>query len=350
MPDHFTAGALRWGTAETDAEREEVYAFRYTHYFNQLSDAPGVDHVQKRVFSPHDEASALLTGRNSDNDLVIVGTGTRASSSLLPKEWREILQLDRLSALGLDSILIFSRLVERSDCQAGATFLAFFKYSAHYFVARQCAYSIHYCPPALVPLYERLGYRLYGHGHTLRSGLFRLPMILAGADTAYTNRVNPAFARAVSTLAPMGDLARLYAVLPELAALPLCAMSEAERLNAVRRILARTLPDRAIVEKVVPDTAMKPLRHASLLELRVDENPAHHDDVPLIWFLIEGEVSLRHPDGSESRATPGTFLNGHALTSFTALTTGKILVFAPGKPDTAPAQACPSPDFWAELS
>ncbi len=348
MPETFAAGALRWGTAETDAEREEVYAFRYAHYFNQLSDAPGVDHGRKRVYSPHDETSVHLTGRDAAGALAIVGTGTRASTPVLPEEWRKILQLDRLSALGLEDILIYARLVERASCRGGATFLGFFKYSAHYFVARRCAYSIHYCAPALVPLYERLGYRLYGQGQALHSGLFRLPMILAGADTDYSNRVNPAFARAVRGLDPVGDLTLLYAVLPELARAPLCALDEAERLAVVRRVLAGARGASGSAERI-PDEAGPALRRASLLELRAGDSPVHPDDPPLIWFPLEGETRLRHADGGESLAEPGVFLNGHALASFTAVSAGKILAFAPGKPDPAPGRACLPPAFWTAL-
>lgn len=348
MPDTFSSPSLRWGIAETEAERDEVYAFRYAHYFHRLSDAPGVDHAMKRVYSPHDETSVHLTGRAGNGELLIVGTGTRACTPCLPEEWATILHLDRLTPLGLDNILLYSRLVEHTNHRGGPVFPGFFKYSAHYFVARGYAYSIHYCAPALVPLYERLGYRRYGHGHTLHSGLFRLPMILAGADTAHNNRVNPAFAKAVRDLDAAGDLALFHATLPELANPPLCALNEAERLAKVRRILAENLPGSRVEERI-PDAAAKSLRRASLLELRAGESPAHSDDPPLIWFLLAGEARLLHADGGESAANPGNFINGHALAAFTVLSDAKVLAFAPGRPDPAPGRACLTPEFWTEL-
>ncbi len=216
MPDPAPRPPVVWGRAESRAERDEVYAFRYAHYYSGI-DAPGVDHALRRVYLPHDDESILLTGRDTAGKLLITGTGTSAAAQNLPPEWRKLFRLDRLAPLGLDTILIYSRLVSLPERRGGTLFLEFFKYSARYFTERGHACTIHYCAPDLVPLYERLGYRRYAEGYTLSSGLYRIPMILVAADTAYMERVNPAFLQAVRGLAPAGDVTRILAALPELA-------------------------------------------------------------------------------------------------------------------------------------
>jgi hypothetical protein len=217
MSEQGRCAVSDWGIAQSAKECEEVYAFRYAHYFYHHTDAPGVDHAKKRVCFAHDAASVHLTGRNAAGELLIVGTGTRASTPNLPESWRTLLQLDRLSSLDLDKILVFSRLVERESCRGSRIFFKFFQYSARYFCLQGYTFTVHYCPPALTPMYEHLGYRLYGQGLTLYSGLYRVPMILVTFDAAHFSRVSSAFAKATGDLRLEGDLDGVLRVLPELA-------------------------------------------------------------------------------------------------------------------------------------
>lgn len=347
MPEDLELGSLNWGFAETSAEREEVYLFRYAHYYRNLPAAPEVDHKAKRVHLPLDDVSSHLTGRDANGKLIIVGSGTRASTAGIPSEWREIFRLDTLKALDLDRILIFARLVEHEACRGSLVFPVFFRLAAAYFVERGYAYSIHYCAPSLVPLYERVGYRIYGPGYTMRSGLFRVPMILAAADAAYLAGVNPSFAKAVEGAS--ADLEKFRAVLPETQQAPLSAMTGEKRLATIRAALAPNLPPKDAVEERVPDAAVKPLRRASLLALSPGDSPAHPTDQPLVWFILEGEMVLQLHDGSKKRAFPGTFVNGYALSSYSALHTGKVVAFAPCKaPETG--QAILPADFWLSLA
>jgi hypothetical protein len=347
MRDASSPGALRWGVAATAEEREEVCAFRYEHYYRRLPGVAGVDHGTGRVCSQHDEGATHLTGRAADGSLIIVGTGVKASTQCLPPEWRTVLCLDRLSLLNLDKILIFSRLVEHEKFRGGSVFPAFFKYSTRYFVERGYAYGIHYCSPALVPLYELLGYRMYGQGYAIHPGLYRLPMILAVADGMYLKRVNPALAKALSDLAPAGTVDKLRSALPELGDTPLCARRDKDRLAYVRAILASSLP--AGSGASLPDSAARPLRRASLLALRPGDVPAQAMDQPLFWFVLEGEMRLQDRGGKVSTAMPGTFINGYALSSFTAPAGGRVLVFAPPKIPPQIEHAALPADLWRFL-
>ena len=128
MPKSLRPGSLKWGIAQTPAAREEVYLFRYAHYYRHLPAAPGVDHMAGRVYLPIDQVSSHLTGRDAGGELAIVGTGTKASTPGLPPEWLEILRLATLAALGLDRILIFARLVEHETYRSSTIFQAFFRF------------------------------------------------------------------------------------------------------------------------------------------------------------------------------------------------------------------------------
>ena len=211
-----------WTLADTPALREEVYTFRYKHYFKNFPDAPWIDRKLRRVYLPHDDHSTHLMARNGEGQTIAVGTGTPADSADLPEEWVKLLRLNTLTPLNLSRVLIFSRLAELPQCRGSLLFLEFFKHAARVFIPQGFGYIIHYSPPELVPMYERLGYRAYAEGGTLGSGLCRIPMMLVAADAAYLSRVHPAFLEATQGLVPAGDAELAYRLLPKLSVMPQC--------------------------------------------------------------------------------------------------------------------------------
>jgi len=213
-----------WQLADTPALREEVYKFRYQQYFKNFPDVPWIDRKNGRVYAPHDDHSTHLMARNSHGQTIAVGTGTPADLGGLPDEWAHLLRLEALKPLDLSRVLIFSRLAELPQCRGSLLFLEFFKHAARVFIPRGFGYIIHYSPPALVPMYERLGYRVYADARAIATGP-RIPMMLVAADVAYLSRVHPAFLEATKGLAVAGDAALAYRVLPKLHETPLCAQN-----------------------------------------------------------------------------------------------------------------------------
>lgn len=335
--------------AATDEEREDVYAFRHRHYYSHLAGAPGVDNAARRVYSPHDSVSVHLTGHDENGELLIVGTGTSATVENLPPEWKELLCLKRLASLGLENILIYSRLVEHSAYRGSPIFVEFFKYSARYFSERGYAYSIHYCAPALVPLYERLGFRAYGKGYTLSSGLYRIPMILLPSDTARLGSILSTFAQATEGITIHDDVDKAIRLFPELATPPLCAMRMDDCLAFVRGCLAGCA-DGDIMAASVPDMAGKIIRKSAVFSLAAGDKPLHPSDASLLWLLLEGSCSAVDADGKTIHVTPGMFVNGCTCREFTALEPGRILFFTPRGWNFAAAPAVLPPSIWQEVA
>jgi hypothetical protein len=349
MPEAEHCAVRVWREAENAAEREEVYSFRYAHYFKYLPDAPGVDPARRRVYSPHDDRSVHLTGRDAKGKPVIVGTGTRASTPGLPEIWHKILRLERLAPLGSDKILIYSKLVELEGCRGSPVFPDFFKYASRYFTSRGFTYTVHYCAPPLVPLYERLGYRLYGNGVSMPGGLYRLPLLLAGFDDAHLGRVSPAFRQATADLSLTGDLEQTFRLLPELARTPLCVLASDERLAFARELSNRFAPAKSGGPDL-PRGMEKILRRSSILRLGEGDSPIHPADAPSLWFVLDGLCLVRLHDGSEVRTGSGTFINGSACSTFTALEPSGLVLCAPGRFGLAGRPAVLPFAFWEEFS
>jgi len=344
MPEQALCMPHSWVLADSPDLREEVYSFRYRHYFSHLPEAEWLDHGRGRVYAPHDEHSVHLVARNAEGKMIAIGTATRADSGDLPEEWVNMLRLERLKPLGLSKILISSRLVELPECRGTPLFLHFFKYAAKLYTSQGFGHTIHYSPPAAVSMYERLGYRTYSGGFTLSSGLYRIPMILVAADADHLARVHPAFSDAIRGLAPAGDPELAYKVLPELHALPLVTRSAPEALAHVRSLCRSS-----DAEQTIPDKAARLIGRSALLRLRREDAPIHASDKPVLWFILSGTCRVRCEDGGSLIAEAGCGINAYSGCSFTALEDVIVLVFGNHAPFENSQSIVSGARFWKEL-
>ena len=117
----------------------------------------------------------------------------------------------------------------------------------------------------------------------------------------------------------------------------------------MRALLAPNLGAGAAVEECIPDAAARILRRSSLLALAPGDRPSHPVDQPLFWFILEGEMMVRLPDGSDKRVFPGSFVNGRAITSCRALDQGRVIICAQGKAPESGEAVLPA-EFWQSLA
>ncbi|MDR0239115.1 MAG: hypothetical protein LBI88_02650 [Deltaproteobacteria bacterium] len=344
MPEQALCIPHSWELADSPVLREEVYSFRYKHYFSHLPEAEWLDHGRGRVYAPHDEHSVHLVARNAEGKMIAIGTGTRADAGDLPEEWMHMLRLERLKPLGLSKIIIYSRLVELPECRGTPLFLHFFKYAAQLFTSQGFGYTIHYSPPATVAMYERLGYRVYSGGFTLTSGLYRIPMILVAADAVHLARAHPAFSDAIRELVPAGEPDLAYKLLPELRALPLVTHSAPQALAHVCSLYRING-----MEQTIPKEVARFIWRATLLRLRREDAPIHASDKPFLWFILSGTCRVHGKDGGSLIAEAGDGINAYSGCSFVALEDVNVLVFANHAPFEGARSVTPGPVFWKKL-
>ncbi|MDR1776198.1 MAG: hypothetical protein LBR31_00015 [Desulfovibrio sp.] len=336
-----TPGPYRFSLASDEAEKEEVYAFRYAWYYRDIPCAPGVDRRRKRVFSPHDAVSVHILARDARGDLLAVGAGTRADVDNLPDYWPALFDFARLSAFGLDKVLVYSRLVEHPSCRGGSLFLEFFKYCARLFTSRGFLLTVHYCAPAVVGLYERLGYRCYSNPTTFREGLFRIPMVLNTLDRGHLQKAHPAFLNMTRDILPAGNEEASRLIWSATVKPPLCLQEPLERLEHVRGLAPEGTR--------IPDKAASLLRKASLIavspeyapelyrrEPAAPESSASQErpplppaDPPLLWFVLDGRCLVEDHASRREDAGPGVFINGQACRRIACLEEGVLLLLGP---------------------
>ena len=273
---------------------EEVYRFRYEQYFADREGLPGTDHEARRVWLPHDDRSWHFAARSPEGQIVAVGTATPANDSLLYTEWQDMFEVPRLAPL-LPQLVLISRGIVAKEARNSALFGSLCLHLAHTFTEEGFHYAAHYCVPGMVPLYERLGYRLYGHGKSLESGAFRLPMILLIDDVPYLKGIRSplgALGRDIEANREWIDLA--LRLCPELAKKPLCAMSDVER----RAGLVELCPSLADQPELV-----RVLRRGAVIPLRGGDVPAAAGVDEGLFFVLSGELEC----GGE-RYKAGSFL------------------------------------------
>ena len=221
--------SLLWEEARDNETREAVYRFRYEQYFFRREYLPGTDHDRRRVWLPHDDVSRHFLLRTQEGRIVAVGTATPADAPCIWKEWRTMLELDALhDMLGLTTII--SRVIVSAEERNGPLFGHMCLRLATLLLSEGFRFAVHYCAPAMVSLYERLGYRLYGCGKNLESGAFRLPMMLVADDVRHLQRVRSPLRRAVGE-GSAENVALALRLCPALAVTPLCAMEKNEALS-----------------------------------------------------------------------------------------------------------------------
>ncbi|MBO4301257.1 MAG: hypothetical protein J5861_06605 [Desulfovibrio sp.] len=250
-----------WEEARDSHSREEVYHFRYVQYFSSREYLPGIDHERQRVWLPHDDSSRHFLARTDDGDVVAVATATPAGDPGLFPEWQEIFDLPRLWEL-VSKITVISRAIVAEQARSSAIFGKMCLRLASLFLEEGYHYALHYCAPGMVSMYERLGYRQYGRGRNLQSGVYRIPMFLVADDTDYMRRLRSPFRTLQRDFEEnRGWIEKAFAICPELTISPLCMLSEKALAEKIQSLCP-------VLENKLTPSLVHALRRGSLLTLR----------------------------------------------------------------------------------
>jgi CRP-like cAMP-binding protein/N-acyl-L-homoserine lactone synthetase len=170
-------------TARTDAEREQLYAFRYQVYVRELGlSPPAADHGRKRLWDPLDDVGVshvLLDDGEVVGSLRMIFLGDVADPApLIEKFGME----PAIAAMGRSAICTTSRFIIHPRLRMG---LAIYRLMAHaYEDAAGRGIRLNYgdCSPHLLPFYERLGYRRYTEAYNDTSYGIKVLILMLGRD------------------------------------------------------------------------------------------------------------------------------------------------------------------------
>jgi predicted GNAT family N-acyltransferase len=148
-------------TAETDQERTLIYRFRYQVYVEEMGKTlSGADHVQRLIRDPMDDFSTLLYVTDGQ-DLQATLRLTWIDQGTVPQRHQSYYALNRFAERPPRELALASRLMLSPD-QRGSGLLGRLLVKA-YEICRQREVKFVFCDcaPALVQLYEHLGFKRY---------------------------------------------------------------------------------------------------------------------------------------------------------------------------------------------
>ncbi len=188
-----TSPKLTVSLAQTRKERQRLAQFRYAVEVEQLGETPPLaHHGKKTLHDPLDHSAALLQF-NADSEIAATIRVNFGDLDELSEGLRRALGLDRFAkdysaAFAFTSGLLIAPAWRRSA--APKLLLA-----AAYKLAREhgARFDFCHCAPAMVPLYERLGYRQYTDNFVDDVQGYRVPLVLLLEDVGHMNSVRSPF-------------------------------------------------------------------------------------------------------------------------------------------------------------
>ena len=185
--------------ATTEEEREAVYRFRYTVYYQELGRQLGnPDHERKRIWDPEDDkdtTTILYTGNLDD----LTGTVRLRHwpPGSVPEHVKQEMSFDLIPDIDERHTAEIGRFMIRKS-NRGKLLLASFSATVFDLLANKhnTELTFCYCAPTLIPYYRKLGARPFGARLVETPDDIMVPLVSVMSDYAYFKRVG-------SPLAPM---------------------------------------------------------------------------------------------------------------------------------------------------
>lgn len=224
--------AFRVVLADSAEERAAVYAFRYHVYVREMGKTalPGADHGRGWIRDSEDEAARLFAVR-AESRLVATLRSARGAGALGETFAPLVAARPALAALEAGRIGVSGRLMVSEDLRGS---LALYRLlGAAYDDALESGVEadLCVCAPALVGLYQHLGYRRIGEARSEPSLGLRVPMALIVRDLEHLKAVGSPFYRRLArrpdlAAASAGTVAALRGLIVDPTARPRFAAGE----------------------------------------------------------------------------------------------------------------------------
>lgn len=187
------------GTAHTEAEREQVYAFRYQVYVGELGlSPPTTDHGSKRLRDPLDDVSVshyLLEDDEVVGSLRVTYLADVPDPSRLEEKFR---MEPAIAAMGRAAICTTSRFIIHPRLRMSLAIYRLIEYAYEEGQRRGIRLNYGDCSPHLLPFYEHLGYRRYTDAYNDTAYGFKVLILMLGGDHQRFARLNSPLLRVVS--------------------------------------------------------------------------------------------------------------------------------------------------------
>lgn len=296
------ASGIHIATAETQAEREAVYRFRYSIYVEEMGKYRSVaDHKRRMFFEPED-AQSRITYATEDGEVVATARGTWGGDAPLPQRMIEQYQLAPfLEELPQSAISVGERGMVAPHLRGSDLFLRLIGYSLKFANEKRIQVCFGDCEPHLLNLYVGLGQRTYSTKNVNSAeGGYLIPILFVPEDVDYLRRIRSPLLEYVRDF---GADARIPACVERIIAAGSSVMSSrlaesAEYWGRVHGALTEIEGSRpTALEGFTEEEAQRCLDRSNIIECRAGDRLLKKGGVARNLFVVlDGTVEVRDGD------------------------------------------------------
>lgn len=186
--------------AETEAEKQRIYAFRYNVYVDELqkNQLSAADHRNKILHDKLDE-TGLLFYAEVNGEIVATLRANIGSSDMFSEYHLNNYALEPFIDKFKPSNLSFtSRLMVARHKRGSSVLARLLGHSYRYGLEHGVRLDFCHCQPSLLPLYKHLGYRRYTDNFVDQETGYRIPMVLVMKDIEHMRAAHSPLLRILS--------------------------------------------------------------------------------------------------------------------------------------------------------
>jgi CRP-like cAMP-binding protein len=179
--------------AETDAEKQEIYRLRYQLYIEEMSGGSRhreADVATRQLRDESDEDAIQFYGRQDGRLMICARTNIRG---IHPLECEDQLEMRNFGTAFPDQVTLSSRLALHPKLQGSFVLKRLLCRMYQFWREHEISFDFIDCHPRLLPLYSRLGWRLYKPGFKHPKYTYVIPMVLVLDDMEHLEQVRSPF-------------------------------------------------------------------------------------------------------------------------------------------------------------
>ena len=185
-----TAAASKVIIATTEAEKEEIYRLRYEVYIEEMKGArrhTEADVAERRFRDELDDHSVQFYVRQDGKILGCVRLSLRRDG---PWECEDRFELEKFAPAYPIQLTMASRFAVHQAARGSVVMMQLCCALAEFMQKHEQRFCFLDCHPKLLPLYSRLGFRIYKPGFKHPKYTYVIPMVMVFGDLEYFERVN----------------------------------------------------------------------------------------------------------------------------------------------------------------
>ena len=179
--------------AETDAEKQEIYRLRYQLYIEEMSGGSRhteADTLARELRDESDRDAVQFYGRQDGRLMICARTNIRG---VHPLECEEQLEMRNFGSAFPHQVTLSSRLALHPKLQGSFVLKRLLCRMYQFWREHEIRFDFIDCHPRLLPLYSRLGWRLYKPGFKHPKYTYVIPMVLVVDDLEHLEQVRSPF-------------------------------------------------------------------------------------------------------------------------------------------------------------